>query len=113
MRMTHTLVQVAMVLLDGDKPEHWGYEMSKTSGVRSGAIYPMLNRMIDKGWITCGWEDPATSLDEGRPARRYFGVTETGKDELKDLLRTATGDARFGSLRDQIQKILSNVEVQA
>jgi PadR family transcriptional regulator PadR len=110
MRITHALVQVAMTLLDDDEPRRWGYEISKASGARSGVIYPMLNRMIDKKWLTDGREDALTAAAEGRPPRRYFEVTEQGKREMACLLESAARDARFSGLRDQLHKALAVVE---
>lgn len=112
MRTTHTLVQVAMALLDGSEARHWGYEMSKASGVRSGAIYPILARMIDQGWIVSGREDLAESSLHGRPPRRYFEVTKQGEREMTALLTAALEDARFFGFQDQLRETLSAIEVQ-
>ena len=47
MRVTHALVQVAAALMGDASGRHWGYELSKSSGVRSGVMYPVLQRMLD------------------------------------------------------------------
>jgi PadR family transcriptional regulator PadR len=96
MRTTHHLVIVATVLLDDPTGRHWGYELSKRSGVRSGVLYPMLTRMLDQGWLTDGWEDPTTI--SGRPPRRYYKLTDIGRVELGALLQNARRDARFSGL---------------
>lgn len=101
MRKTHALVQVAMALLDdatGPTGQHWGYELSKRSGVRSGVLYPMLTRMLDEGWLTDGWEDP-TSIRGKRPPRRYYALTDEGRRALGSVLQEARHDARFADLR--------------
>ncbi len=97
MRKTHALVQVAMALLDDPTSRHWGYELSKQAGVRSGVLYPMLTRMLDEGWVTDGWEDP-TTIRKKRPPRRYYELTDRGRLELGAVLRAARGDARFTGL---------------
>ena len=56
MRKTHSLVQVAMGLMAEPDTRHWGYDLSKRSGVRSGVLYPTLQRMLDEGWLQDGWE---------------------------------------------------------
>jgi PadR family transcriptional regulator PadR len=38
MRKTHALIQVAIALLDDPTGRHWGYQLSKQSGVRSGVL---------------------------------------------------------------------------
>lgn len=96
MRMTHSLMQVAIALLCSPGQRHWGYELTKVAGVRSGVLYPMLTRMLDEGWLTDGWEDPATI--QGRPPRRYYELTNEGKLQLGALVVKAQADARFKGL---------------
>jgi PadR family transcriptional regulator PadR len=97
MRRTHALVQVVIALLDEPTGKHWGYELSKQAGVRSGVLYPILHRMLDAGLLTDGWEDPK-ELDGKRPPRRYYELTGEGIATLQAELDHARGDARFGSL---------------
>ena len=97
MRKTHALVQVTMALLDDPTDRHWGYELSKQSGVRSGVLYPMLTRMLHEGWLADGWEDPTTIRDK-RPPRRYYELTDDGRLALGAILQDARTDARFTKL---------------
>ncbi|MGH3976841.1 MAG: PadR family transcriptional regulator [Pseudonocardiaceae bacterium] len=97
MRKTHALVQVAIALLDDPTSQHWGYELSKQAGVRSGVLYPMLTRMLDEGWVEDGWEDP-TTIREKRPPRRYYELTDEGRLALGAVVQEARRDARFTSL---------------
>lgn len=97
MRKTHALIQVAMALLDDPTGKHWGYELSRKAGVRSGVMYPLLTRLLDEGWLTDGWEDPNT-IREKRPPRRYYELTDKGRLELGAVLRAARTDARFAGL---------------
>jgi PadR family transcriptional regulator PadR len=97
MRKTHALVQVAMAILDDPTSRHWGYELSKQTGVRSGVLYPMLARMLDEGWVEDGWEDPTTIRDK-RPPRRYYQLTDKGQLALGALLQEARRGTRFTSL---------------
>jgi len=95
-RTTKALVQVALALMSDPAGRHWGYELGKTAGVRSGVLYPMLSRLLAEGWLTDGWEDPATI--SGRPPRRYYELTEEGRVRLGGLLRQASLDKRFTNL---------------
>ncbi|MEV5718036.1 PadR family transcriptional regulator [Amycolatopsis mediterranei] len=96
MRTTHALVQVAMAMMADPDERHWGYSLGKDSGVRSGVLYPILRRMLDDGWVDDGWE----SAEEARkrPPRRYYVLTEKGREELGRLLQTARNDPRFRGL---------------
>jgi PadR family transcriptional regulator PadR len=97
MRKTHALVAVALALMDDPTGKHWGYQLSKASGVRSGVLYPILTRMLDEEWLTDGWEDPATKTGK-HPPRRYYELTDEGRLALGAVLQEARRDARFVGL---------------
>jgi PadR family transcriptional regulator, regulatory protein PadR len=97
MRKTYALIQVAMALLGDPTGRHWGYELFKQAGVRSGVLYPMLTRMLNEGWLEDGWEAPTTIRDK-RPPRRYYQLTHKGRLELGAVLQQACRDTRFTSL---------------
>ncbi|MGH3916139.1 MAG: hypothetical protein ACRDTC_22435 [Pseudonocardiaceae bacterium] len=67
MRTTHAPIQVAIALLDNPTGQHWGYQLSQRSGVRSGVLYPMLTRLLDQGWLTDGWKTPSRSRRSAHP----------------------------------------------
>jgi PadR family transcriptional regulator PadR len=97
MRRTHALIQVVLALLEHPTGRHWGYDLSRRAGVRSGVLHPILRRMLDEGWLKDGWEDP-TQLGGKRPPRRYYEVTDEGRTALSALLQEARSDPRFRSL---------------
>lgn len=87
MRQTKSLASVALVLMEDADALHWGYELSRQADVRSGVLYPILARMLEAGWLTDGWEDPAGIT--GRPPRRYYRLTDRGRSELGAVVATA------------------------
>ncbi len=93
-RKTHSLLQVAIALMGDPDDRHWGYELSKRSGVRSGVLYPTLQRMLEQGWLLDGWEEQAEGRGK-RPPRRYYKLTAKGKTELGALLSEARNEVRF------------------
>ena len=97
MRRTHALIQVAMALLGDPSAKHWGYELSKTAGIRSGVMYPVLTRMLNEGWLADGWEDAAATGGK-RPPRRYYELTDEGRLALGGVLQQARTEARFAGL---------------
>jgi PadR family transcriptional regulator PadR len=97
MKITHSLVQVTIALTDDPQGRHWGYELSRRSGVRSGVLYPILHRMVAEGWLADGWED-ASETKERRPPRRYYTLTANGISQLGGILHRAQGDSRFPAL---------------
>lgn len=98
MRRTHALIQVAMALMADADGRHWGYELSKQSGVRSGVMYPTLQRMLEEGWLSDGWEEQAQGGKGRRPPRRYYELTDNGKAALGALIAEARRDARFSAV---------------
>jgi PadR family transcriptional regulator PadR len=97
MRKTHAMIQVSLALVGDLDGRHWGYELSKQAGVRSGVLYPILRRMLDQGWLEDGWEDPA-EISEKRPPRRYYKLTTDGRVAIAAVLNDARRDARFTEL---------------
>ena len=93
MRRTHSLVQVAIALMDDPMGSHWGYDISRRAHVRSGVLYPMLTRFLEAGWLTDGWESDNDAT--GRPKRRYYTLTDLGRRELGAILLDARHDGRF------------------
>lgn len=70
MRLTRNFVAVATTLMEQPFGRFWGYDLTKQSGVRSGALYPMLAKFLELGWLTDGWEQL-----EALPAGRHAGTT--------------------------------------
>ena len=75
--------------------QHWGYDLGKRVGIRSGVLYPILRRMLEEGWLSDGWEDTPA---RGRPPRRYYELTAEGVAHFSAELRAARADARFSSI---------------
>ena len=98
MRRTYALVQVALALINDASARHWGYELSKSSGVRSPVMYRILQSMLDEGWLADGWEEQAQVGRAGRPPRRYYELTDAGKVELGAVIAEARRDTRFRAL---------------
>ena len=100
MKVTHSLVLVAQAVLLMDQQDDgriWGYALSKMSGVRSGVLYPQLDKMLANGWLEDHWE----SQDEAkkRPPRRYYIVTDEGRFELGAVVKRAAAEPRFASMK--------------
>ncbi|NIY62067.1 PadR family transcriptional regulator [Clavibacter michiganensis subsp. michiganensis] len=103
MKVTHSLALVAMVILQMDSEDEgsiWGYQLSKRSGVRSGVLYPQLDRMLAEGWLEDHWE--ARVEGQKRPARRYYTLTDQGRLELGAVARRVKTEQRFSSLRSAL-----------
>jgi PadR family transcriptional regulator PadR len=93
MRRTNATISVIAALMEDPTGRHWGYELGKRAGVRSGVLYPILRRMYEEGWLEDGWED--VHEVSGRPPRRYYEVTGAGAEHFRSELEAVQTDARF------------------
>ena len=81
-----TIEMVLLTLLA--ERERYGYEIvaaiEERSGgrleVRDGTLYPVLYRLEESGFVTPRWE----TQERGVP-RKYYRITDEGKDELRRL----------------------------
>jgi PadR family transcriptional regulator, regulatory protein PadR len=96
MKVTKPLLKVAIVMMSKSHERFWGYYLSREAGVRTGVVYPLLNKMVAEGWLDTGWEDEADAV--GRPPRKYFTLTEDGRRELGVALARAENDRRYQAL---------------
>ncbi|MFD1716017.1 PadR family transcriptional regulator [Amnibacterium flavum] len=94
MKLTPNLVAVAAELLTAPEKRHWGYDLSKSTGIRSGVLYPLLGRLYDEGWLDDGWEDPV-EITTKRPPRRYYTISQYGLEQLGAVAAKAAHDRRF------------------
>jgi DNA-binding PadR family transcriptional regulator len=94
MRRGSTTVLILSLL--SEQPMY-GYQMAKELAARSqgvfdlqeGTLYPALHRMEKEGLLSSYWE----VIEEG-PSRKYYTITEQGKDMLASKSQAWTGFAR-------------------
>lgn len=100
MKVTHSLVLVAVAMLEMDQDGDsriWGYALSKKSGVRSGVLYPQLDRMMGEAWLEDHWEEHADG--KKRPRRRYYTLTDNGRSNLGAVVHRAESEQRFAGMK--------------
>ncbi|HLR00604.1 MAG TPA: PadR family transcriptional regulator [Sphingobacterium sp.] len=51
--------------------------------VVEGTLYPLLNRLRTNGWLSYEWKESTSG-----PPRKYYSITEEGKEVLNQLDRT-------------------------
>jgi DNA-binding PadR family transcriptional regulator len=61
----------------------YGFDIMETAGLPSGTVYPALRRLEQQGLIQSSWEEEARAAAEQRPPRKYYRVTNDGKEALK------------------------------
>lgn len=80
-RLTRPTLEVLKVLMasTADAPA-WGLSICQTAELGSGTVYPILERLVDNGWITSREE---AEPHPGRPARRYYELTGAGRAQAE------------------------------
>ena len=67
----------------------FGFDIMEVTGLPSGTVYPALRRLEALDLVTSDWEGDRTARREGRPRRRYYGLTQAGRRQLGEA------EARF------------------
>jgi PadR family transcriptional regulator, regulatory protein PadR len=65
--------------------------------VEEGSLYPALQRMLLKGWVTAEW-----GVTAGNRRARYYQLTAMGRKQLQAEL------AQFQRVNGAIQRVLAN-----
>jgi PadR family transcriptional regulator PadR len=79
MRITPATVKVLQALLHAPADPHYGYALMRTTRLKSGSLYPILERLEHAGWVDSQWEK-SNEQHEGRPPRRYYQLTGLGQE---------------------------------
>lgn len=58
------------------QPREWkyGYDVSRSTGLKSGTLYPILMRMAERNLLETRWE----SAEPGKPPRHMYRFTQEG-----------------------------------
>lgn len=87
-RMTIPTQRVLRALLADVTTELYGAEIAQAAGLASGTVHPILARFERVGWVESRWEE-VDPRQEGRPARRYYRLTESGASLARESLARA------------------------
>jgi len=77
-----------IILLLLQKKERYGYELISEiksqfdMDIADGTIYPLLSRLKKENLVESRWVE----MEEGIP-RKYYQLTETGKEHLEEMFR--------------------------
>jgi DNA-binding MarR family transcriptional regulator len=82
LRLTGSTLKVIGALMEVPLDGLSGADISRSTGVASGTLYPILYRLERLGWLQSEWEEgiPAAL---GRPRKRLYTVTPMGVREAE------------------------------
>jgi DNA-binding PadR family transcriptional regulator len=76
--MTGPTLKVLGELLSRPHNRISGAEISRSTGLASGTLYPILFRLEEAGWLQSEWEE-VTPSEVKRPRRRLYRLTGLGE----------------------------------
>jgi len=91
-RFSRQTLAVASALLEQASEWHYGYEISRQTGLKSGTLYPILMRLADAELLETRWQE---SPEPGRPPRHMYRFTAAGRRWAKELGSTASRSLRL------------------
>ena len=65
----------------------YGFDIMEMTGLPGGTVYPALRRLEDMGYVLSKWEKQAIAQKEQRPPRRYYEMTDEGKEALQEAVK--------------------------
>lgn len=95
LRLSRQTLLILDVFLESAKQWKYGYDQSRSTGLKSGTLYPLLMRLADRKLLETSWE----TVEPGRPPRHLYRLTAEG-------VRFAREHRRLGSL-NRMQQVLT------
>lgn len=78
-RLTMPTLAVLEAIAQGYDGDVYGLLVSDLTGLGTGTVYPILERLEGAGWVEGRWEE---SQPSGRPRRRFLTLTNLGHAQL-------------------------------
>ena len=101
-RKTPATAAVLEVLLSA-REAVWGLQIVKQTGLKTGTVYPILERLESAGWVETEWE---SGEERKGPRRRYFRLAGEGLQPARAYVesqraktRTRTGNPAGATTR--------------
>ena len=78
-RISYPGACVLQALLKGSR---YGFDIMDFTGLPSGTVYPLLRRFEEHSLVRSKWENERKAFADGRPRRRNYELTATGRAAL-------------------------------
>ena len=86
LRSSKQTLRLLAALTGSPSSWHYGYALSRETGLLSGTLYPILMRLEQRGWLETRWETPPPG---GRPPRHMYRLTPGGRAGAVEALAAA------------------------
>jgi DNA-binding PadR family transcriptional regulator len=84
LRSTPQTLQVFDAFLETPKRWLYGYDISRSTGLKSGTLYPILMRLAERTILETRWQ----ASDPGRPPRHMYRLTPEGLRTAREIARS-------------------------
>jgi PadR family transcriptional regulator PadR len=74
LRLSPQTIQVLTEFLQTPQEWKYGYDMSRSTGLKSGTLYPILMRLAEWKLLETSWE----TAEIGKPPRHLYRLTPDG-----------------------------------
>jgi PadR family transcriptional regulator, regulatory protein PadR len=82
-------------LLERSQTWRHGYDLARSTGLKSGTLYPLLIRMSEQGLLESRWRDAERP---GLPPRHVYRLTASGLALAREQELAAIAAERTGAL---------------
>lgn len=86
MKINGRALELLMLMAVRPQQEYSGYEISKSLGISSGTLYPLLLKAENAGLLNAHWEE-GDPVELGRPRRRYYRISGNGIKAVEGRMR--------------------------
>jgi PadR family transcriptional regulator, regulatory protein PadR len=100
-RVTEATLDVLEALM-GPDDDLYGYKIALEAGRKTGVVYPILDRLVEAGWVNREWE--SDERDERGPRRRFYRLSPDGFEAASALLAERRGGVRPRAARKPTTK---------
>jgi len=99
LRLSPQTLVVLEAFLDDPKEWKYGYDISRTTGLKSGTLYPILMRLADRELLEASWE----AAEVGKPPRHMYRFTPKGlalaRESIRSRLKTRSRRAVLSGVK--------------
>jgi DNA-binding PadR family transcriptional regulator len=85
-RLSPQTATVLSEFLQASREWKYGYDISRSTGLKSGTLYPLLMRLAESGLMETSWETSET----GRPPRHMYKLTADGMRYARERVTAET-----------------------
>ena len=86
LRRSPQTLQVLAEFLRNAREWKYGYDISRSTGLKSGTLYPILLRLAEHSMLETQWE----TSEIGKPPRHMYRLTPNGLQYARELVPRST-----------------------